>query len=87
MSIFGTPFFVCTSSTGLMMSMMSTIKGLLPAAAAVGRQIATAAGAAAAEAAHVGPQASPALSRPLAQKRNRLAGCRFDHRGRPRRRR
>lgn len=54
MSIFGTPFFVCTSSTGLMMSMMSTIKGLFPAAAAVGSQIATAAGTAAAEAAHVG---------------------------------
>lgn len=59
MSIFGTPFFVCTSSTGLMMSMMSTIKGLFPAAAAVGSQIATAAGAAAAEAAHIG---SPGLT-------------------------
>lgn len=40
MSIFGTPFFVCTSSAGLMMSMTSTIKGLFPAAAAVGSQIA-----------------------------------------------
>ncbi|SOJ57281.1 putative PPE family protein PPE32 [Mycobacterium simulans] len=47
MSIFGTPFFVCTSSAGLMMSMMSTIKGLFPAAAAVGSEIATSLGSAA----------------------------------------
>ncbi|MHA7651827.1 PPE family protein [Mycobacterium sp. ML4] len=43
MSIFGTPFFVCTSSAGLMMSMLSTIKGLFPAAAAIGSQIAASA--------------------------------------------
>ncbi|KZS68410.1 PPE family protein [Mycobacterium pseudokansasii] len=42
MSIFGTPFFVCTSSAGLMMSAMSAFKGLFPAAAAVGSQIAAA---------------------------------------------
>ncbi|ETW22233.1 PPE family protein [Mycobacterium gastri] len=47
-SLFGTPFFVCTSSAGLMMSAMSTIKGLFPAAAAVGSQIAAAAESAAA---------------------------------------
>lgn len=48
MSIFGTPFFVCTSSAGLMMSMLSTIKGLFPAAAAIGSQVATSLGSAAA---------------------------------------
>lgn len=49
MSIFGTPFFVCTSSAGLMMSMLSTIKGLFPAAAAaaVGSEIASSLGSAA----------------------------------------
>ncbi|GAB7143782.1 PPE family protein [Mycobacterium riyadhense] len=47
MSIFGTPFFVCTSSAGLMMSAMSTIKGLFPAAAAIGSEIATSLGSAA----------------------------------------
>lgn len=47
MSIFGTPFFVCTSSAGLMMSMLSTIKGLFPAAAAIGSQVATSLGSAA----------------------------------------
>lgn len=44
MSIFGTPFFACTSMAGLGMSMMSTLKGLFPAAAAVGSQIATSVG-------------------------------------------
>jgi len=47
MSIFGTPFFVCTSSAGLMMSMLSTIKGMFPAAAAIGSGIATSLGSAA----------------------------------------
>lgn len=51
MSIFGTPFFVCTSSAGLMMSMLSTIKGLFPAAAAAaaaaGSEIASSLGSAA----------------------------------------
>lgn len=42
MSIFGTPFFATTSLAGLGMSMMSTLKGLFPAAAAVGSQIASA---------------------------------------------
>ncbi|MHA7648376.1 PPE family protein [Mycobacterium sp. ML4] len=41
MSIFGTPFFASTSVAGLGMSMMSTIKGLFPAAAAIGSQIAS----------------------------------------------
>ncbi|QNI08606.1 PPE family protein [Mycobacterium kubicae] len=50
MSIFGTPFFVCTSSAGLMMSMLSTIKGLFPAAAALGSEIASSLGPAAADA-------------------------------------
>lgn len=50
MSIFGTPFFVCSSSAGLMMSMMSTINGLFPAAASVGGQLATSVGSAAADA-------------------------------------
>lgn len=50
MSIFGTPFFVCTSSAGLMMSMMSTINGLFPAVAGVGGQIAASVGSAAANA-------------------------------------
>ncbi|SOJ56673.1 putative PPE family protein PPE29 [Mycobacterium simulans] len=44
MSIFGTPFFASTAVAGLGMSMMSTIKGLFPAAAAIGSQIATSAG-------------------------------------------
>ncbi|ORX13475.1 hypothetical protein AWC27_21610 [Mycobacterium szulgai] len=44
MSIFGTPFFASTSLAGLGMSMMSTLKGLFPAAAAVGSQIATSIG-------------------------------------------
>lgn len=44
MSIFGTPFFACTSLAGLGMSMMSTLKCLFPAAAAVGSQIATSVG-------------------------------------------
>ncbi len=48
MSIFGTPFFVCTSSAGLMMSFLSTIRSLFPTAAAVGSQIATSLGSAAA---------------------------------------
>jgi PPE-repeat protein len=51
MSILGTPFFVCTSSAGLMMSAISTIKGFAPAAAAVASQVATGLGAAASEAA------------------------------------
>ncbi|QNI08241.1 PPE family protein [Mycobacterium kubicae] len=50
MSIFGTPFFASTSLAGLGMSMMSTIKGLFPAAAAVASQAAAAAGQAAAHA-------------------------------------
>ncbi|OBJ50113.1 PPE family protein [Mycobacterium sp. 1423905.2] len=41
MSIFGTPFFVCTSSAGLMMSMLSTVKGLFPAPAALAGQAAS----------------------------------------------
>lgn len=41
MSIFGTPFFATTALAGLGMSMMSTLKGLFPAAAAVGSQIAS----------------------------------------------
>ncbi|RUP04184.1 MAG: PPE family protein [Mycobacterium sp.] len=41
MSIFGTPFFATTSLAGLGMSMMSTLKGLAPAAAAIGGQIAS----------------------------------------------
>jgi len=41
MSIFGTPFFATTALAGLGMSMMSNLKGLLPAAAAVGSQIAS----------------------------------------------
>ncbi|BCI86203.1 PPE family protein [Mycobacterium kansasii] len=41
MSIFGTPFFASTSLAGLGMSMLSNLKGLFPAAAAAGAQIAT----------------------------------------------
>lgn len=41
MSIFGTPFFACTAVGGLGISMMSTLKGLFPAAAAIGSQIAS----------------------------------------------
>lgn len=41
MSIFGTPFFATTALAGLGMSMMSTLKGLFPAAAAIGSQIAS----------------------------------------------
>ncbi|VBA53900.1 PPE family protein [Mycobacterium pseudokansasii] len=41
MSIFGTPFFASTSLAGLGMSMLSNLKGLFPAAAAVGAQVAT----------------------------------------------
>lgn len=41
MSVFGTPFFACTTMAGLGMSMMSTLKGLFPAAAAIGSQIAS----------------------------------------------
>ncbi|OBJ59382.1 PPE family protein [Mycobacterium sp. 1423905.2] len=48
MSIFGTPFFASTSLAGLGMSMMSTIKGLFPAAAAMVDEAAAAAGQAAA---------------------------------------
>jgi PPE-repeat protein len=47
MSIFGTPFFAATLSAGLGMSLISTLKGLLPAAAAIGSQVATSIGQAA----------------------------------------
>jgi PPE-repeat protein len=54
MNIFGTPFFVVTSAGGLMVSFVSAVKSLVPAAAQVGTQVVTSLGSAAGPAGSVG---------------------------------